>query len=204
MHALMPLARLPYRPMTDLADLPSIPAIYFAIEHGPTLLYIGQSRDLAERWRNGGKGHHRAAQLVKSNVWLCWYALDPTTSKRQFDILERSLIRRYQPTLNDTRIERQPRVDTRPFAEQQQRQQEGFQRVLDTCIDLEQRIIKAEETMDAQIAASIAWMRRYRAGLEELLDQRHEQQRQLNESLKAIQYERSRFLPLVRSLKKAA
>ncbi len=204
MHALAPLAKLPGRSMKDLSNLPVIAVIYFVLRPGPTMLYIGQTRDLSDRWKRGGAGHHRAAQLVKDDAWLCWYEVDKNLSKAKFDFLERSLIRRYQPTLNDTRVPRQAVADTRPFMERQQKQRDNIMRTLRECGDLQAQIVAAEQAMDQQMTAARRWLRAYRNGLEDVLEQRERQQAQLNTALTTIRTECARFLPSIRSVKKAA
>lgn len=204
MHALAPITRLPYRPTTNLVDLPSVPVVYFVLQRGPSLLYIGKSRNLAKRWANNGKAHHRAAQLIHNDNYLFWHLVNPAYTDAQFDYIERNLIRRYQPLLNDTPLPRRAVVDTRPFAERQQRGRENIMRTLRECGNVQACIVAAEQAMDQQMVAATRWLRAYRNGLEDVLEQRQKQQAQLNTALSTIRVECARFLSSIRSVKKDA
>lgn len=96
-----PLA-LPYVAMSELRYLPECAGIYFAIEENNIVAYIGQSVNIYNRWR----GHHVQGSLCDLSdlesarrVRLAWMAV---SSVDQLDSLERALIRRFRPRLNDS------------------------------------------------------------------------------------------------------
>lgn len=92
---------LPYVNLDDKTDLPSNPGLYFVID-GKTLLYIGRSKDLNQRW----KSHHRYKQIkaIAKNPQIAFLDVDDE------DLLwvERDVINRFKPVLNDTRVENNP------------------------------------------------------------------------------------------------
>jgi hypothetical protein len=88
---------LPYVDLDDKTDLPSSPGLYFVID-GEALLYIGRSKDLNQRW----KGHHRYKQIkaTAKNPQIAFLDCDDETLLW----VERDVINRFNPTLNDTPV----------------------------------------------------------------------------------------------------
>lgn len=202
MNTLDTLRHLPSLPTSELRNLPAIPAIYFAVRRGGTVLYIGKSRNIAQRWQ--GQSHHRAAQLIAADTWLLWLVVDPAITDDEFTRLERSFIRRLNPQFNDMPIERAPVVDTRSFTERQAQQWNGVQRLVEECQVIQEQIVLAEDTMERQTAAAGRWLRLYRQGLIDVLNQRQQQQDEAAQRLEAIKAGCEQFLPSVRSTKHAA
>jgi hypothetical protein len=89
---------LPYVDLDDKTDLPSSPGLYFVID-GEALLYIGRSKDLNQRW----KGHHRYKQIkaTAKNPQIAFLDCDDETLLW----VERDVINRFNPALNDTRVQ---------------------------------------------------------------------------------------------------
>lgn len=90
---------LPNLKLVERQKLPSSSAIYFAIA-SEQVLYVGQARNLNDRWRN----HHRCPQLEavnkRSEVRLYWLDCYPDI----LNDLERQYIEHYCPTLNQTKV----------------------------------------------------------------------------------------------------
>ncbi|WP_272065614.1 GIY-YIG nuclease family protein [Oscillatoria sp. CS-180] len=106
------LATLPNSSIQHLDRLPDCPAIYFAIDERGRVLYIGQAKNLANRWR--GKGHHRIEQLRRIHrrhpvtlAWLdCTDCCDapPKRLHQRLKELEDQYIEEFQPLLNGTEV----------------------------------------------------------------------------------------------------
>jgi GIY-YIG catalytic domain len=87
------VALLPSIPFTQRHLLPECPGIYFAVSEKSTLLYIGQTRNLHDRWIR----HHRMQQLIEHEcIFIKWYIC----SLDQLHTLEAQFIRQFQPLLN--------------------------------------------------------------------------------------------------------
>jgi hypothetical protein len=96
-----PLA-LPYVALSETRYLPTCAGIYFAIEEGGAVGYIGQSLNIRLRWRS----HPIAADLcapadlaMARRIRLAWLAVE---DPQQLDQLQRAFIRRFRPRLNQT------------------------------------------------------------------------------------------------------
>lgn len=106
------LAALPNLSIQHLDRLPDCPAIYFAIDDQDRVLYVGQAKNLANRWR--GKGHHRTEQLKRIHrrhpvtlAWLdCADCCDapPERLRQRLKELEDQYIEEFQPLLNGTEV----------------------------------------------------------------------------------------------------
>lgn len=98
------LASLPRLSLQHLDRLPDCPAIYFAIDAKDRVLYIGQAKNLANRWR--GNGHHRIEQLKqihrRNQVTLAW--LNCVNHSECLNELENRYIEELQPLLNGTEV----------------------------------------------------------------------------------------------------
>jgi len=93
---------LPYVMMSELRYLPTCAGIYFAIEEAGQVAYIGQSTNIYNRWR----GHHVQGDLcdltsleAARRVRLAWLEVADEGERLT---MERALIRRFRPHLNDT------------------------------------------------------------------------------------------------------
>jgi excinuclease UvrABC nuclease subunit len=93
------IAKLPSVLLTRRSALPDVPAIYFVLAPDREVLYVGRARSLSARWR--GSSHHRYAQVDLDGARIAWLAIRDAESLPD---LERSLIERFQPRLNGTRI----------------------------------------------------------------------------------------------------
>jgi hypothetical protein len=95
------LFSLPYLKLSQLSKLPSLSGIYFAIDSNNRILYVGQAKNILERWKN----HHRKDQLLKmdkeSFIRIAWF-LCP---EKQLKTTEDHFIRTYTPLFNFTRVE---------------------------------------------------------------------------------------------------
>ena len=93
--------QLPSVSLADRKQLPTCSAIYFAIDASNRILYVGKAQNLAARW----KSHHRPYKLEEidreSPVRLAWKAWN----KEDLTVAEKSLIRNFQPLLNNTEVE---------------------------------------------------------------------------------------------------
>ena len=93
--ALVPQA-LPSVSFHDRYTLPVCSAVYFAMTVDGTILYIGKSVNLCERW----KQHHRIQRLQDMDcATIAWHACPP----EEINALEWFLIRHFQPPLNGQR-----------------------------------------------------------------------------------------------------
>lgn len=93
--------QLPSISLADRKQLPTCAAIYFALDARNRVLYVGKAKNLATRWKN----HHRLYKLEEINkespvrlTWLAWNEEDLSEA-------ERSLIVKFQPLLNNTKVE---------------------------------------------------------------------------------------------------
>jgi hypothetical protein len=89
---------LPRVALDDKITLPSSPGIYFVID-GARLLYVGKSKDLKGRWR----GHHRHKQI--DAIADCPEIAFLEVAGESLLWVERDLINRFRPLLNDTKMD---------------------------------------------------------------------------------------------------
>ncbi len=91
------LIALPSLALDERRDLPDMAAIYFVLA-GDTVLYVGQSISLQQRW----VAHHRLSQLnVHGGCRIAWMQVDDVSL---LDGLERACIEHFCPTLNNTTV----------------------------------------------------------------------------------------------------
>jgi GIY-YIG catalytic domain len=91
------LSNLPSLPLNKKRELPALEAIYFCVI-GQEILYIGQSKNVNQRWRN----HHRYCELVtREDVEIYWFEC---IGIKQRLMAEQSLIRHYKPAFNSSPI----------------------------------------------------------------------------------------------------
>jgi hypothetical protein len=77
--------------------LPTCPAIYFVLNAQGTVLYIGQSSNLATRWAT----HHQAGHLrTQQATRIAWLVMDDVTL---LNAVEAACIAYFAPACNDVR-----------------------------------------------------------------------------------------------------
>jgi hypothetical protein len=91
---------LPYVMMSEMHYLPTCAGLYFAIEDSQHIAYIGQSRNVCQRWQ----GHHVKSKLCDLSslesarrVKIAWLEISDVESLQG---LERAMIRQFRPRLN--------------------------------------------------------------------------------------------------------
>lgn len=82
-------------------QLPDRSGIYFVIDKSDRLLYIGQAKNLRDRW--SGKSHHRYKQFARKGLdkITLGYIL---VSVSELDRLEKEYINEFNPVLNDSKV----------------------------------------------------------------------------------------------------
>jgi hypothetical protein len=99
------IANLPSVPLIDRDQLPATSGLYFALSDDDTIYYIGRSRDMRTRWLR----HHRHEQLQDiMGIRLAFIAVD---QDHILAALERSLIERFKPVINDIFAKPDPSFD---------------------------------------------------------------------------------------------
>lgn len=87
------IAALPSLELENRKQFPACSCIYLACS-GEQILYIGKSRNLAQRWA----GHHRQAQLETfGSVRIAWIEVSDTS---MLLVIEKALIEYFNPPLN--------------------------------------------------------------------------------------------------------
>lgn len=91
---------LPSVSFDNLDELPEYSGIYFVIDSSDRIIYIGQSENILNRWKN----HHRKEQINEIHLdypvkiaWKAW-------NKEDLKIAEKYYINRYHPLLNGTDV----------------------------------------------------------------------------------------------------
>jgi hypothetical protein len=85
---------LPSVPLNQKANLPMIPAVYFALRNDDTVVYIGKAVCLKTRWA----AHHRYAQLLcDHDARIAWLEVVDTSTLMD---IERECIAHFQPKYN--------------------------------------------------------------------------------------------------------
>jgi hypothetical protein len=103
----IPLLALPFVPFPEYKRLPRLAAIYFVLNSTGTVLYVGQSINLALRWA----GHHRTAKLIDHQATrIAWLVMDDTTL---LDAVEAACIIYFDPPCNGFRGIRAPQQRSR-------------------------------------------------------------------------------------------
>ena len=93
----IPLLALPSLPFEERRRLPKCAAIYFVLNAAGTVLYIGQSINLAVRW----VAHHRATRLIdKQATRISWLTIEDETL---LDDIESACIAYFDPICNGYR-----------------------------------------------------------------------------------------------------
>ena len=91
-------------PFKERRNLPSISGIYVVVDCNDNVWYVGQAGNLNSRWM--GRGHHRAAQLSrtngKRNFSIFWLPCPPG----ELNQMEQYYINLFQPSLNKTKVKK--------------------------------------------------------------------------------------------------
>lgn len=91
-------------PFKEKHKLPSISGIYVVVDSSNNVWYVGQAVNLNSRWM--GRGHHRAAQLSrtnsKRNFSIFWFLCAPS----ELNQIEQYYINLLQPSLNKTKVKK--------------------------------------------------------------------------------------------------
>jgi hypothetical protein len=90
---------LPSVALDDKTELPEKPRLYFVLDDD-RLLYIGKSKNMKQRWA----GHHRHDQVKQMSRYPRIAFLDIDDVALLY--VERMIITRFKPILNDTRVPR--------------------------------------------------------------------------------------------------
>ena len=92
------LSELPSFPLSWKKALPKTPGIYFAIDAGEVVQYIGRSIDINSRWVQ----HHRFEELTQiEGIRLAWLEVDEL---QLLPHIEKALIQYFKPKLNQTNV----------------------------------------------------------------------------------------------------
>jgi excisionase family DNA binding protein len=113
---------LPYVAMSEIPYLPKRAGIYFIIEEGGVVVYIGQSLNIRLRWA----GHHIADELcppmdleAARRIHIAWLIVEDNS---QLNDLERAFIWRLRPRLNqkyngDPKPPKTPKPKSQPLTD---------------------------------------------------------------------------------------
>ena len=103
----IPLLALPFVAFPERKRLPRLTAIYFVLNAEGTVLYVGQSINLAVRWA----AHHRTAKLLEHQATrIAWLVMDDETL---LNAVESACITYFDPLCNGYRGPRVPRRRSR-------------------------------------------------------------------------------------------
>jgi DNA-binding XRE family transcriptional regulator len=88
------VSKLPSLPIEWRKAFPVCPGIYFVIDSGEEVLYVGRAKNIQARWG----GHHKLKELaLLSGVRLAWLEI---TDLKLLDGIEKALIEWFKPPLN--------------------------------------------------------------------------------------------------------
>jgi excinuclease UvrABC nuclease subunit len=83
-------------PITQLKNLPSCCGIYRVLDAEGRIIYVGQARNIHQRWN---RGHHKIGtilDLYRTDVFIDWVELPEWLLNRA----ENVAVNHYQPSLN--------------------------------------------------------------------------------------------------------
>ena len=152
----IPLLALPFVPFTERKRLPRLAAIYFVLNAKGTVLYVGQSINLALRWA----AHHRAAKLSEHQATrIAWLVMDDETL---LNAVESACIAYFDPLCNGFRGQR---TSTRrahlPGLERLPRRGDYksmlFRVPIDLLTWLEEDALRHNRTVNAHMVYLIRW-----------------------------------------------
>ncbi|MEL6788658.1 MAG: GIY-YIG nuclease family protein [Cyanobacteria bacterium J06607_15] len=82
--------------INNLQELPKICGIYKVVDDNNNVLYVGQAKDIYQRWN---KGHHTMGKILNkcgTNAYIVWVKIPEWLLNRA----ENAAISFYQPILN--------------------------------------------------------------------------------------------------------
>lgn len=83
--------------ITRLEELPSCSGIYRVLDQNGTVIYIGQAKDIHERWN---RGHHKLIEIIAYcqgvDAFIDWTYVPQWLLNR----VENCAVRHYNPILN--------------------------------------------------------------------------------------------------------
>lgn len=82
--------------ITQLGNLPTCGGIYRVLDQAGTVIYIGQARNIYQRWK---RGHHKISEILTlcgTEAFIDWVELPEWLLNRA----ENLAVRYYQPVLN--------------------------------------------------------------------------------------------------------
>lgn len=82
--------------ITDLKYLPKTSGIYIVLDSNMNVLYVGQAKDIYERWNNG---HHKLGEIIAEcgiNAYIRWVQIPEWLLNRA----ENAAFSFYRPKLN--------------------------------------------------------------------------------------------------------
>ena len=91
-----------YCPFTESHKLPCISGIYVVVDCNDNVWYVGKAINLNSRWN--GRGHHRYAQLSRSNGKRDFSIFWKTCVASELDKTERYYINLLKPSLNESKV----------------------------------------------------------------------------------------------------
>ncbi len=82
--------------INNLKQLPRVSGIYVVLDADMNVIYIGQAKDIYERWNNG---HHKLGEIISEygvNAYIRWVEIPEWLLNRA----ENAAFSFYQPRLN--------------------------------------------------------------------------------------------------------
>lgn len=83
-------------PIQNIRDLPTICGLYLVLNRDHKVVYIGQSKNIQERWKTG---HHKLSDIINNygtNVKIIWVEIP----QNRLNHAEYLAIKFYNPHLN--------------------------------------------------------------------------------------------------------
>lgn len=105
---------LPFVLMTELQHLPECAGVYFVLQEGGHVVYVGQSVNIRQRW----KAHHIQSAVcdlrnleASRSVRLAWLEVEDAA---KLDAVEKALIWKFRPPLNRMHNSEPKRASAKP------------------------------------------------------------------------------------------
>ena len=146
----IPLLALPFVPFNERKHLPRLTAIYFVLNAAGTVLYVGQSINLAVRWA----AHHRAAKLTEHQATrIAWLVMEDETL---LNAIEAACIAYFDPLCNGFRGTRVSRQSSRCAGMERLPRRNDYAKYLlrmpqDLYLELEESAFQHGRTMNAHL-----------------------------------------------------
>jgi excinuclease UvrABC nuclease subunit len=83
-------------PVNNLKALPSVSGIYLVYDADGEVIYIGQAKNICQRWNSG---HHKLGEIIAEcgmNAYISWVEVPEWLLNRA----ENAAVRFYKPRLN--------------------------------------------------------------------------------------------------------